>query len=65
MAVKKKKATKTSAKKSLVLETNKGNIVIELLNDLAPKHCDRILQLSKDKFYDDVVFHRGLYGSNG
>ena len=62
MAVKKKKATKTSAKKSLILETNKGNIVIELLKDLAPKHCDRILQLSKDKFYDDVVFHRVIEG---
>ncbi len=62
MAVKKKKATKKSAKKSLVLETNKGNIKIELLSDLAPKHCDRILQLSKDKFYDDVVFHRVIEG---
>ena len=36
--------------------------MIELLNDLAPKHCDRILQLSKDKFYDDVVFHRVIEG---
>ena len=62
MAVKKKKATKKSAKKSLVLETNKGNIEIELLSDLAPKHCDRILQLSKDRFYDDVVFHRVIEG---
>ena len=62
MALKKKKATKKSAKKSLVLETNKGNIKIELLSDLAPKHCDRILQLSKDKFYDDVVFHRVIEG---
>ena len=62
MAVKKKKATKKSAKKSLVLETNKGKIEIELLSDLAPKHCDRILQLSKDKFYDDVVFHRVIEG---
>ena len=62
MAVKKKKAIKKSAKKSLVLETNKGNIEIELLSDLAPKHCDRILQLSKDKFYDDVVFHRVIEG---
>ena len=62
MAVKKKKATKKSAKKSLVMETNKGNIEIELLSDLAPKHCDRILQLSKDKFYDDVVFHRVIEG---
>ena len=62
MAVKKKKATKKSAKKSLVLETNKGKIEIELLSNLAPKHCDRILQLSKDKFYDDVVFHRVIEG---
>ena len=62
MAAKKKKATKKGAKKSLVLETNKGNIEIELLSDLAPKHCDRILQLSKDKFYDDVVFHRVIEG---
>ena len=62
MAVKKKKATKKSAKRSLVLETNRGNIEIELLSDLAPKHCDRILQLSKDKFYDDVVFHRVIEG---
>ena len=62
MAVKKNKATKKSAKKSLVLQTNKGKIEIELLSDLAPKHCDRILQLSKDKFYDDVVFHRVIEG---
>lgn len=62
MVVKKKKATKKSSKKNIVLETNKGNIVIELLSDLAPKHCGRILQLSKDKFYDDVVFHRVIEG---
>ena len=62
MAVKKKKATKKVAKRSLVLETNKGNIEIELLSDLAPKHCERILQLSKNKFYDDVVFHRVIEG---
>ena len=62
MALKKKKATKKSAKKIIVLETNKGNISIELLSDLAPKHCERILQLSNDKFFDDVVFHRVIDG---
>ena len=62
MALKKKKATKKSAKKSIILETNKGNISIELLNGLAPNHCERILQLSKDKFFDDVVFHRVIDG---
>ena len=63
MALKKKKATKKkSAKKSIILETNKGNITIELLSELAPIHCKRILQLSKDKYFDDVVFHRVIGG---
>ena len=62
MALKKKKVTKKRAKKNIVLETNKGSITIELLNDLAPNHCKRILQLSKDGFFDDVVFHRVIDG---
>ena len=62
MALKKKKVTKKGAKQKIVLETNKGNITIELLNDLAPNHCKRILKLSKDKFFDDVVFHRVIDG---
>ena len=32
MALKKKKVTKKGAKKNIVLETNKGNITIELLD---------------------------------
>ena len=51
MALKKKKVTKKGAKQNIVLETNKGNITIELLDDLAPNHCKRILQLSKDGFF--------------
>ena len=62
MALKKKKATKDSAKKNIVLQTNKGNIVIELLSDLAPKHCERILELSKKNYFDEVVFHRVIEG---
>ena len=62
MAQNKKKAPKKSAKKNIVLETNKGNITIELLSNLAPKHCERILKLSKDKYFDEVVFHRVIEG---
>ena len=62
MALKGKKAAKKNAKKNIVLETNKGKITIELLSGLAPKHCERILELSKDKFFDDVVFHRVIEG---
>ncbi|MDC3108285.1 peptidylprolyl isomerase [Paracoccaceae bacterium] len=62
MALNKKKAPKKNTKKNIVLETNKGNITIELLSDLAPKHCERILKLSKDKYYNEVVFHRVIEG---
>ena len=62
MALKKKKPTKKSGKKLIVLETNKGSVKIELLSSLAPKHCERILKLCKDKFYDEVVFHRVIDG---
>ena len=62
MALKKKKATKKITKKNIVLETNKGNITIELLSNLAPMHCERIVKLSKDKYFDEVVFHRVIEG---
>ena len=62
MALKKKTAPKKSAKKNIVLETNKGNVTIELLRNLAPKHCERILQLTKDNYFDEVVFHRVIEG---
>ena len=50
MAENKKKAPKKSAQRKIVLETNKGKITIELLSKLAPKHCERILKLSKNKY---------------
>ena len=62
MALKKKKAAKKITKKNIVLETNKGNITIELLSNLAPMHCERIVKLSKDKYFDEVVFHRVIEG---
>ena len=39
MALKKKKVTKRGAKKNIVIETNKGQVTIELLSSLAPNHC--------------------------
>ena len=62
MPLKKKNVPKKSTKKFIVLETNKGNIKIELLSKLAPMHCERILKLSKDKYFDEVVFHRVIEG---
>jgi cyclophilin family peptidyl-prolyl cis-trans isomerase len=47
---------------TLVLETTKGRVVIELRPDLAPLHVERIKMLARDKFYDGVPFHRVIEG---
>jgi len=43
---------------TLVLETSKGNVTIEMRPDLAPNHVARIKELVRQGFYDGVVFHR-------
>jgi cyclophilin family peptidyl-prolyl cis-trans isomerase len=40
------------------LETNKGTVEIELFDDAAPKTVENFVKLSRDGFYDGVVFHR-------
>ena len=47
---------------TLILETSKGNIVIELRPDLAPNHVARIKELARQGFYDGVPFHRVIDG---
>ena len=47
---------------TLVIETTKGTVVIELLPDLAPKHVERIKTLARSKFYDGIKFHRVIDG---
>jgi peptidyl-prolyl cis-trans isomerase B (cyclophilin B) len=40
------------------LHTNHGAIAIELFDEDAPKTVDNFLKLSRDGFYDGVIFHR-------
>jgi peptidylprolyl isomerase len=47
---------------SLILETNKGTVVVTMRPDLAPNHVARIKALVRDGFYDGVVFHRVIDG---
>ncbi|MDP1909838.1 MAG: peptidylprolyl isomerase [Hyphomicrobium sp.] len=47
---------------TLVIETTKGRVVIELRPDLAPKHVERIKQLAREGFYDGIPFHRVIEG---
>lgn len=47
---------------TLVLETTKGTVVIELRPDLAPNHAARLKELARENFYDGIVFHRVIEG---
>jgi peptidylprolyl isomerase len=47
---------------TLVIDTTQGRIVIKLRNDIAPGHAARLKQLARDKFYDNVPFHRVIPG---
>src|SRR5690606_15181585 len=43
---------------TIIMETTKGRVVIELLPDVAPGHVARIKELTREGAYDGVVFHR-------
>jgi cyclophilin family peptidyl-prolyl cis-trans isomerase len=47
---------------TLIMETTKGRVVIELRPDLAPGHVERIKTLARKGFYDGVAFHRVIEG---
>ncbi len=47
---------------ALLIDTKYGRIVIKLRPDLAPKHVERLKTLARDKFYDNVPFHRVIGG---
>ncbi|HKC34328.1 MAG TPA: peptidylprolyl isomerase [Xanthobacteraceae bacterium] len=47
---------------TLLIDTTQGRIVVKLRNDIAPKHAERIKTLAREKFYDNVPFHRVIAG---
>src|ERR671935_2837931 len=47
---------------ALLIDTKHGRIVIKLRNDIAPKHVERIKLLAREKYYDNVPFHRVIAG---
>ena len=47
---------------TILLDTVHGRIVIKLRNDIAPKHAERIKQLTREGFYNNVPFHRVMDG---
>src|SRR5689334_15203401 len=51
-------ATYKDPENTLVIETTKGSVVIEMRPDLAPGHVAQIKKLAREGQYDGVVFHR-------
>ena len=47
---------------TLVLELRSGEVIIEMRPDLAPNHVARIKELTRQGFYDGLVFHRVIDG---
>ena len=47
---------------TILIDTTQGRIVVKLRADIAPKHAARIKQLARDKYYDNVPFHRVIAG---
>jgi peptidylprolyl isomerase len=47
---------------TLVITLKDGDVVIEMLPDVAPKHVERIKALARAGAYDNVAFHRVIDG---
>ena len=54
--------TKSDPQNTIYLDTKDGRITIRLRPDLAPKHVEQIKTLTKQGFYDGIVFHRVIPG---
>lgn len=55
-------AEENDLENTLIMETTAGIVTIRLRPDLAPNHVTRIKELSREGFYDGVVFHRVIEG---
>ena len=47
---------------TLIMELKTGKVTIQLRPDIAPKHVERIKKLTREGFYNGIVFHRVISG---
>ncbi len=55
-------AATTDPENTLLMTLKDGVVVIQMRPDLAPKHVARIKELTREGFYDGLVFHRVIEG---
>ena len=55
-------AAETDPENTLYLDLKDGRVVIEMLPKYAPNHVARIKELTRQGFYDGIVFHRVIDG---
>ncbi|PZO84677.1 MAG: peptidylprolyl isomerase [Micavibrio aeruginosavorus] len=55
-------ATTADPENTLYMDLKDGRVVIKLMPDIAPQHVARIKELTRDGFYDGIVFHRVIDG---
>jgi peptidylprolyl isomerase len=57
------KAKAADPENTIVMEvSNGGKVVMELLPDIAPKHVAQVKKLTREGFYDGIIFHRVIDG---
>jgi len=54
--------TESNQNARVLLRTTAGDMTVELLPEVAPKHVQNFLKLSRDGFYDGTRFHRVIPG---
>jgi len=52
----------TDPDNALVIDTTRGQVIVALRADIAPRHAERMKLLAREGFYDDVPFHRVIDG---
>lgn len=55
-------AADSTPENTLLMDLPHGRVTIQMMPDIAPKHVERIKTLTREKFYDGVIFHRVIDG---
>lgn len=57
-----KTAEAADLENTVYLDLKDGRVTIKLMPDIAPKHVERVKALTREGFYDGIVFHRVIEG---